>query len=49
MHNNISVYLKPEEKEMIKEAGKIASLNQSSFIRAAAMKEARKICREESE
>ena len=40
---NISVYIDEESKQLIEEAMKIKGLNQSSFCRVSAIKEAREI------
>lgn len=41
--NNISVYIDGDSKKLIEEASKIIGLNQSSFCRVYAIKEAREI------
>jgi len=43
---NIPVYIEEDDKKMIEEASKIVSLNNSSFCRTSAIKEARKILAE---
>lgn len=44
--NNISVYIDKESKQLIEEAMKIKGLNQSSFCRVSAIKEAREILKQ---
>jgi len=46
MVNEILIKMTKEEKETIKEAGKILGLGHSTFARAYALKEAKKILKE---
>ena len=43
---NIPVYIDGEDKKKIEEASKIVALNQSSFCRTSAIKEANRILKE---
>ena len=48
-HNSISLYLTNGEEEKIEEAAKLVSQNKSTFCRTLAVKEAKKILKENSE
>lgn len=44
---SIQIYMKPEDKELIKQACEISSLNMSSFLRFATIEKARVLLRRE--